>query len=180
MKFHCAGAWTYSENAIFLFSLLVYTGAWIRQIKFKVIIKKGRVYQNCEFHDPPMLGFLCYGVAISVIIVNMHYLLLYQHTTHWLLLYERIIMLLSYAIVDFYLFHNGARLICINEPFWQYVNVVFHTQVTRKACWPRIIFVVNSVYNRTGNQNRYVIHDSKMIILKDPGWKRKDLMVTLC
>ena len=30
----------------------------------------------------------------------------YQYTTHWLLLYQGIIMLLFYAFVDFYLFYD--------------------------------------------------------------------------
>ena len=34
--------------------------------------------------------------------------LFYQYTAHWLLLYEGIIMLLSYAIVDFYFFYDVA------------------------------------------------------------------------
>ena len=41
-----------------------------------------------------------------VIIVNVHHPL-YQYTAHWLLLYG-IIMLLSYAIGDFYFFYDGA------------------------------------------------------------------------
>ena len=42
--------------------------------------------------------------------VNMHYLVLYQYTAHLLVLYKGtcIIMLLSYAIVDFYLFYDGT------------------------------------------------------------------------
>ena len=32
------------------------------------------IYQNCKFHDLPEQGFLCLGVAISVIIkVKMHH-----------------------------------------------------------------------------------------------------------
>ena len=43
-----------------------------------------------------------------VIVVNMHYHLLYQYTAHYLLLYLGLIMLFSYAIVDLYLFCDGA------------------------------------------------------------------------
>ena len=42
--------------------------------------------------------------------LNMHNLLVYQCTAHLLLLYISLIMMLSYAIVDFYLFYDGADL----------------------------------------------------------------------
>ena len=45
---------------------------------------------------------------ILVIIMNILYLLLYQYTSEWLLLYLGNVMLPSYVTVDFYLFYDGA------------------------------------------------------------------------
>ena len=56
----------------------------------------------------PVEGVLMPGRGHISHIVNIHYLLLHQYTTHWLLLYSEVKMLHSYAIVDFYLFYNGA------------------------------------------------------------------------
>ena len=46
--------------------------------------------------------------GLWIIIVNMHYLLLYQYTAHYFLLYLGITMLFSYTIVDFNLFYYEA------------------------------------------------------------------------
>ena len=63
----------------------------------------------------------------------MHYLLLYQYTLHWLLLCERIIMLNSYSIVDFYCPMMGL-FIHIYELFWLRSQCkVSDTQETVKA-----------------------------------------------
>ena len=44
----------------------------------------------------------------------MHYLLLYQYKAHWFLLYLGIMVLLSYAIVEFYSFYDEA----VNMQIW--------------------------------------------------------------
>ena len=38
----------------------------------------------------------------------MYYLQLYQYTAHLLLLFEGIMVLLTYLVVDFHLFYDGA------------------------------------------------------------------------
>ena len=66
----------------------------------------------------------------------MQYLLLYQYTAHWLLLCQGIMMLLSYTIVDFHLFYDGAVDIQIWAPPTRSQCKVCDTQVTVKACGP--------------------------------------------
>ena len=70
---------------------------------------QGRVYQNCKFHDPQ--GWGSYARAWSykslqwICIIN---LLPYQYTAHYLLLHYGTVMVFSYAIVDLYIFYDGA------------------------------------------------------------------------
>ena len=76
---------------------------------------------------------MCWGVVKIVIIVNMHYFLFYRNIAHWLLLYSGIIMLLSFAIVEFYLFYNGE----VDIQIWALLTrsqwKVSDTQVTMKS-----------------------------------------------
>ena len=69
---------------------------------------QGRVYQYCQFHDSRGRGSYAKAWSMKVMTVNVHYLPLYQHTAHCLQLYLGILMLLSYAIVEFYSFYDGA------------------------------------------------------------------------
>ena len=86
---------------------------------------------------------------MTPIIVNMHYmyLQLYQYTTHWLLLYKGIIMLLSCAIVDFYQFYDMA----VDMQIWALLTKsqcrVSDTHVTVKACGPLVKIHINCIKN---------------------------------
>ena len=84
----------------------------------------------------PRAGVQMLGLAIKVIIVNMYmfYLLLYQYTAHWLLLYEGILMLITYSIIDFHLFYDGAADIQICALLTRSQCKVSDTQVIVKAC----------------------------------------------
>ena len=66
------------------------------------------------------------------------YYLLYQYTSHWLLLCWRIMMLLSYRFF-FYLYYNEAVGIQICTLLTRSQCKVSDTQVTVKACGPLVI-----------------------------------------
>ena len=66
---------------------------------------QGKVYQTSKFHDPR--GKVSCARAWSYK-SDMQYHLLYRYAGHYFLLYYRIIMLLYSAIVNFYLFYEGA------------------------------------------------------------------------
>ena len=77
-----------------------------------------------------------FNAVSTSLVLNMHYLLLYQNTAHWLLLYYKgIIMLLSYDIVDFHFFYDGLLML-----IWALLTRsqcrVSDTQVTIKAHRP--------------------------------------------
>ena len=63
----------------------------------------------------------------------MHYILLYQYTTHWLPFHYGITMLFSYATVDFYLFNDGVADMQIWGLLTKSQCSVSDTQVTVKA-----------------------------------------------
>ena len=75
-------------------------------------------------------------------IVNMYYILLYQYTAHWLKLCLGIMMLLSYTMVDFHLFYDGAVDIQIWALLTRSQCKASDTQVTVKACWPLVFFLI--------------------------------------
>lgn len=87
-----------------------------------------------------MHRFLWYGMVIQVKLVKIHYLLHYQHTTHSLLLYQGIIILLSSSIVDFFLFFDSAVNIQIRAPVltknqWIASDIL----VTVEVCGPPVL-----------------------------------------
>ena len=92
------------EMHYFFKKLVLYSQAQIRHTKYIVMmIKEG---------SPKIVNYMKLGAGSCATawpytvshIAKMHYLLLYQYTAHRLLLYKEFIMLLSYAIVDFYFF----------------------------------------------------------------------------
>ena len=76
------------------------------------------IYQNCKFHDPQGWGSYVrvwpYTSLYST--VNTDYLHFYQYTA-LIAIVLRILMLLPYAIVEFYLFYDGAVDEHIHESF---------------------------------------------------------------
>ena len=70
----------------------------------------------------PGAGVLVLGRDHISHTVKMLYLLLYQHTVHYLLVYSWILVLFSYATVVFYLLYDGL-FTCKYEHLWQEVNV---------------------------------------------------------
>ena len=69
----------------------------------------------------------------------MHSLLFYQCTAHWLLLYYVIIILLFYAIADFYSFYEGAVEMQICAFMTRGGFRVSDSHVTVKACGPLVL-----------------------------------------
>ena len=65
-------------------------------------------------------------------------------------------MMLSFAIVVFYLFFDGL-LICkyMYELFWKEVNVVPDTQATVKACGPLVL--IKSTFSDLGSAYIFLI-----------------------
>ena len=118
----------------YFFLHLVYTGAWIRQIKYMLMkTKEG---------STNIVNFITHAAEVfilgydHIIHYSVHSLLPYQYTAHLLLLYWGIIMLLSYPIVDSYLFYDGV----VDMQLWFLLTRsqcrVSDTQVTVKVCGP--------------------------------------------
>ena len=81
-------------------------GAWIKQTKQLVMMDNEGSTKIVNFKTlwAGVLVLVCGHISL---IVSMHYLLLYPYTTHWLLLYKGIIMMIYCAIADFYLLKLG-------------------------------------------------------------------------
>ena len=75
---------------------------------------------------------LMLGWAIWVIIVNTYYRLVYQYTAHWSIFCYEIMMLLTYSIIDFHIFYDGA------------VDIQIWALQTRSRC------KVSDTHNRKG------------------------------
>ena len=105
-----------------------------------MMYKKGST-QIVHFMTPGA-GILMLGHGHISHIVNMYYLLLYQYTAHWLKLCLGIMMLLSYTMVDFHLFYDGAVDIQIWALLTRSQCKASDTQVTVKACWPLVFFLI--------------------------------------
>ena len=90
----------------------------------------------------PGSGVLMLGRGHISHIVKMYYPLLCQYTAHSLLLCEGIMMLLSYTMVDFHLFYDGAVDIQIWALLTRSQCKASDTQVTVNACWPLVFFLI--------------------------------------
>ena len=103
-----------------------------------MMYKKGST-QIVHFMTPGA-GILMLGHGHISHIVNMYYILLYQYTAHWLKLCLGIMMLLSYTMVDFHLFYDGA----VDIQIWALLTRsrcnVCDTQVIVKVCRPFGVF----------------------------------------
>ena len=98
----------YSENVIFLLLFL----STLNQTNLVYNNDDhGRVYLNCKLHKP---GAGVFMLGRGHTRHNSEYadLLLFQYTAHRLLLHKGIIMLLSYAFVNFHLVYDSAVYIC--------------------------------------------------------------------
>ena len=90
--------------------------------------------KNYKYHDTWRWGSYASPWPDKSLLWICNYLLLCQYMAYWLLLYYGIIMLLSNAIVDFYLFYDGVLHMQIWVPLTRSQCKVSDTQVTLKAC----------------------------------------------